>query len=97
MSESGSAIPPYDGRRERADVDPAEEGRKEGANVGGATGPVESKEMKAPEPDETARGAHASPADEQPAAESRGDAPAEDEGVGPAHVLGTPRGEEGGA
>ncbi|HJY24548.1 MAG TPA: hypothetical protein VJ649_02595, partial [Actinomycetes bacterium] len=61
MSESGSAIPPYEGRRESADIDSAEEGHKGGANVGGATGPVESDEMKAPDPDETARGGQASP------------------------------------
>jgi hypothetical protein len=97
MSESGSAIPPYGGRRESADIDSAEEGHKGGANVGGATGPVESDEMKAPDPDETARGGQASPADEQPAAESRGDAPAEDEGVGPAHVPGVGKGEDKGA
>ena len=98
QADSGDrAVPPYDGRRETADVDGPEELRKDGANVGGATGPVESEEMKAPEPADTARGEHASPADEQPAATSPGDAPAEDEGVGPAHVAGVPRGEDGGA
>jgi hypothetical protein len=90
-------MPPYEGRRETADVDDPEKLRKDGANVGGATGPVESDEMKAPEPDDTPRGEHASPADEQPAAHSPGDAPAEDEGVGPAHHPGTPKGEKGGA
>ena len=52
------------GRRRRGG---AEQGRR---NVGGATGPVESAETKAPEPADTARGAVASPADEQPAAET---------------------------
>ena len=36
----GKAVPPYEGRRETADVDGEEELRKDGANVGGATGPV---------------------------------------------------------
>jgi hypothetical protein len=93
----GPAVPPYEGRRESADIDDADQGRRDGANVGGATGPVESAEPKAPEPADTPRGAVASPADEQPAAESGGDAPAEEEGVGPAHTPGTPRGEDGGA
>jgi hypothetical protein len=93
----GRPMPPYEGRRESADVDNEDELRTDGANVGGATGPVESEEMKAPDPDDTARGGQASPADEQPAAQSPGDAPAEDEGVGPAHLPGTPRGEKGGA
>ena len=90
-------VPPYEGRRESADIDSAEEGDKGGANVGGATGPVQSSQPKAPEPGQTPRGATASPADEQPAAQSEGDAPAEDEGVGPAHIAGVPRGEDGGA
>ena len=90
-------VPPYEGRRESADVERAEEVDKGGANVGGATGPVESSEPKAPDPAATPGGATASPADEQPAAQSRGDAPAEDEGVGPAHIAGVPKGEGGGA
>ena len=90
-------LPPYEGRRQSADVDSAEEGRKDGANVGGATGPVESSEPKAPAPAATPGGATASPADEQPAAQSPGDAPAEDEGVGTAHIAGVPKGEDGGA
>ena len=101
MSEAdskGRPMPPYDGRRESADIDGPEKLHKDGANVGAATGPVESDaELKAPDPAETPRGAVATPADEQPAAESRGNAPAEDEGVGPAHVSGVPRGEAGGA
>jgi hypothetical protein len=66
----GSAVPPYEGRRETADVDGEEKMHRDGANVGGATGPVESEGRKAPEPADTARGAVASPADEQPAADS---------------------------
>jgi hypothetical protein len=63
----GRTLPPYEGRRETADVDPAEESTKDGVKVGGATGPVEDDEPKAPNPDLSAGGAVASPADEQPA------------------------------
>ena len=86
-------LPPYDGRRESADVKGEEELRKDGANVGGATGPVESDEMKSDEPADTPRGAVASPADEQPA----GETPSGDPGAastGPAHHAGTRRGED---
>ena len=62
-----SAVPPYDGRRESADIDGPEEATKDGARVGGATGPVEDAEPKAPDPADTERGEHASPADEQQA------------------------------
>ncbi len=89
---SGAAVPPYEGRRESAEVKGADELRRDGANVGGATAPVESDEMKSPEPADTERGAVASPADEQPA----GDTPSGDPGsasVGPAHHPGTTRGE----
>jgi hypothetical protein len=91
--EGSRTVPPYEGRRETADVDGEEERRKDGANVGGATGPVESDQRAAPEPVGTPRGAVASPADEQPAAESGGDAPGE-ASVGPAHHPGTTRGED---
>jgi hypothetical protein len=56
--------PPYEGRRETADVDDEEKLRREGANVGGATGPVESDQPKAPDPADSPGGATASPADE---------------------------------
>ena len=90
---SDKTVPPYEGRRETADVDEEEKLHREGANVGAATGPVESAEMKAPEPADTPRGAVASPADEQPAAGSGGSDPGE-ASVGPAHAAGTTRGEE---
>jgi hypothetical protein len=89
----GKTVPPYEGRRETADVDGEEELHRDGANVGAATGPVESEERKAPEPADTPRGAVASPADEQPAAESGGSDPGE-ASVGPAHHSGTTRGED---
>jgi hypothetical protein len=88
----GRTLPPYEGRRETADVAGEEELRRDGANVGGATGPVESDERKAPEPADTPRGAVASPADEQPAADTPDGEPGE-ASVGPAHHPGTTRGE----
>jgi hypothetical protein len=87
------AMPPYDGRRETADVDGPEELRKDDANVGGATGPVESDEMKSAPKEDTPRGAEASPSDEQPAS----DMPETDmdpDMVGPDHYEGTGRGED---
>ena len=62
----GKAVPPYEGRRETADVDEEEKLRRDGANVGGATGPVESDDRKAPDPADTPRGPVASPAEETP-------------------------------
>jgi hypothetical protein len=59
-----TVAPPYEGRREAADVDGEEKLRREGANVGGATGPVESDQPKAPDPADSPGGATASPADE---------------------------------
>jgi hypothetical protein len=86
-------LPPYEGRRETADVDGEEKLRRDGADVGGATGPVESDEQKAPEPADTPRGAVASPATEIPAEDSP-DGESEEETVGPAHHPGTTRGED---
>ncbi|MDX6325023.1 MAG: hypothetical protein QOK15_1377 [Nocardioidaceae bacterium] len=37
-----TTVPPYDGRRESADIDGPEKATKDGARTGGATGPVES-------------------------------------------------------
>jgi hypothetical protein len=89
----GKAVPPYEGRREGADVDDESTTRRDGAEVGGATGPAESADRRAPDPEQTPRGAVASPSDEQPAEESGGDDPGE-ASVGPAHVAGTTRGED---
>jgi hypothetical protein len=93
LEGEGRPVPPYEGRRESADVASGERLRRDGANVGGGTGPVESDERKAPEPADTPGGAVASPADEQPAADTPGDEPGE-ASVGPAHHPGTPRGED---
>ena len=51
----GKEVPPYEGRRETADVDGDEKMEREGATTAGATGPVESDRRKA-----------ADPSDEQP-------------------------------
>ena len=88
-----STLPPYEGRSETADVDPQEQSTKDGAKVGGATGPVEDDRSKAPEPADTDRGAVASPADEQPA-DQMPETEESDPGVGPAHVTGATRGED---
>lgn len=93
--EAGSVVPPYDGRRESADVDTDDSKlHRDDANVGAATGPVETDDsMKSPEPSDTPRGAVASPADEQPA----GETPDGDPGpapTGPSHYAGTSRGED---
>ncbi len=88
----GRALPPYEGRREAADIGGEEELRKDGANVGGATGPVESDEMKSTPKEDTPRGAEATPSDEQPAS----DMPETDldkDMVGPDHYSGTGSGE----
>lgn len=93
VDTAGKAVPPYEGRRETADVDEQEESTRDGAKVGGATGPVEDDQMKAPVPAETERGAAASPADEQPGEES----PTTDTHIdltGPSHVAGESRGED---
>jgi hypothetical protein len=89
----GRTLPPYEGRRETADVDDRSESEKEGAKTAGATGPVLDDEMKAADPTDTARGEHASPADEQPA-DQMPESESSDPGVGPAHVSGTQRGED---
>ena len=89
----GSTVPPYDGRRESADLDDSDESVKGGARTGGATGPVQTDETEVEDPEDTERGAHASPADEQPAAESSGDESSPD-ATGPAHDSGIPRAED---
>jgi len=88
----GRAMPPYERRRETADVDGEEELRKDGANVGGATGPVVSDEMKSTPKEDTPRGAEASPSDEQPASEMP-ETDLDKDMVGPDHYEGTGRGE----
>ncbi len=97
--EPGGLVPPYEDRQKSGEVDRdhTEDGPVvDGANVGGARGMVETQSgLNAPVPEDTPGGRTASPSDEQPAAQSGGDA-ATDQGTGPAHVPGTPRAEDSG-
>jgi hypothetical protein len=86
-------VPPYEGRRESADMAGPEESTRDDAKVGGATGPVADDEPKAPDPENTDRGATGSPADEQPASQMP-ETDLDDDRVGPAHTMGTGRGED---
>lgn len=92
----GRAMPPYEGRRETADIDGPESSEKDGAKTAGATGPVEDDAMKATPKEDTSRGAGASPSDEQPGSEST-DTDQDPDMVGPDHYTGTGRGEDEGA
>jgi hypothetical protein len=83
--DTGSAIPPYEGRQQSASS-----GSAQGA--GGATGPVTDPNYKSASPSSTPGGASKSPADEQPASEMP-ESDRDDDRVGPAHVAGTGRGE----
>lgn len=85
------AIPPYEGRKTEASEET--ETYKDGARTAGATAPVTDPDMKGPAKENTPRGAVASPADEQPAANTP-DGPDSDGGVGPAHTAGTARAED---
>lgn len=93
VDPAGKTVPPYEGRRQSADVGGSEESVREGAKVGGATGPVEDADSKAPEPADTPGGATGSPSQEQPAAEVS-ETDLNDDMVGPAHQAGTPRAED---
>jgi hypothetical protein len=101
--EPGGAVPPYEGRQTSAPVDTDGSDYRDGVRVGGATGPVESSRSSPwPDPEDTPRGATATPADErpakdEPAADERdGTDSRDDPGVGPAHEPGTLRGEDAG-
>ena len=89
-----SAVPPYDGRKESADMGGPEDMHKDGAAVGGAANPIESDELKSTPKEDTPRGAEASPADEQPASGTSESGAPSDPGVGPDHYSGTGRGED---
>jgi hypothetical protein len=93
IDTGGRALPPYEGRRESADIDGKEESTKDGAKIGGAIGPTEDDDMKAPDPEDTTGGATGSPADEQPASRSP-ETDLDDDMVGPAHEAGVPRAED---
>jgi hypothetical protein len=86
----GRTVPPYEGRRETADVDGPDKEATGGANTGGATGPVESDEDADP-----GRGGEGSPADEQPAEDApESDADPEPGTTGAGHEPGTGRAED---
>lgn len=87
-SDPERPTPPYDDRRKSADIDPAEESKKEGVETAGATGPV-ADARGGKSTDKTGSPAE----DERPAAEAGGHAE-DDASVGPAHVAGEHRGED---
>lgn len=94
--DPGDVAPPYDDRQQESK--PVDEGGvvRDGAYVGGATGPRTVDEgLTSPAPDDTPGGRVASPSDEMPAESTGGPNP--QPGVGPAHTTGTPRGEDRGA
>jgi hypothetical protein len=82
--DTGSAIPPYEGRQQSA-------GTAGQAATGGA-GPATNPEYKSVSPSDTPGGATKSPADEQPASDMP-ETDRDDDRVGPAHVAGARRGE----
>ncbi|MBW0013565.1 hypothetical protein [Mycobacterium sp.] len=81
---TGSAVPPYEGRQQGGAVSTE--------SAGGATAPEANSEFKSASPSATPGGATQSPADEQPAAQMP-ESDLDDDRVGPAHVAGTRRGE----
>ncbi|WP_239645641.1 hypothetical protein [Mycobacterium sp. UM_CSW] len=83
--DTGSAVPPYEGRQQGAAVD--------AQGAGGAAGPTANPDYKTASPSDTPGGATQSPADEQPAAQMP-ESDRDDDRVGPAHVAGTGRGED---
>lgn len=91
--DTGSAVPPYEGRQKTAkpfgDQASSEKG---GARTGGAGRPVEDSQYKSAAPGETERGATAAPGDEQPAAEQSESERGYDT-TGPAHTPGVGQGE----
>lgn len=93
IDTEGKTVPPYDGRKETADIDGKDESTKDGAKTAGAASLVEDDDMKAPEPGDTERGATGSPADEQSAKEMP-ETDRSDDRVGPAHGTGDPRAED---
>jgi hypothetical protein len=87
------AVPPYEGRKESADVgdDSAE---AVGARTGGATRPTADADYKSPAPGESPGGATASPAQERPASQTTEADRDDDQVDAPAHTPGTGRAED---
>jgi hypothetical protein len=94
--QPGGAVPPYEGRKTQAEPDQEGGTYRDGARVGGATGPVEDDDFKADSPSDTPGGRSASPADEQPAAEMPGGRDPETGDDRTSHIAGVPKGEDGG-
>ncbi|OBA84126.1 hypothetical protein A9W99_05745 [Mycobacterium sp. 1164966.3] len=88
--DTGSAIPPYEGRKEAGEV--TEPSSQSPGDAGGGAGPVINPDYKSASPADTPGGSEKSPADEQPAAQTP-ESDLDDDRVGPAHVAGTGRGE----
>jgi hypothetical protein len=88
--DTGSAIPPYEGRQTSAkDI-----GQAGDPGTGGASRPEEDSTFRSPKRQDTPGGAAASPADEKPASQSP-ETQSDDEGVeAPAQAAGTRRGED---
>ncbi|WP_082971983.1 MULTISPECIES: hypothetical protein [unclassified Mycobacterium] len=82
--DTGSAIPPYEGRQQSAAGD--------SGGAGGATRPETNPDYTSASPSDTPGGATQSPADEQPASQMP-ETDLGDDRVGPAHVAGTRTGE----
>ncbi len=95
--EPGGVVPPYDGRKEGAEPDQEGGTYRDGARVGGATGPVADDQPKADDPAATPGGRTASPGDEQPAADMPDGTSAEQGTDLGSHVPGVPKGERSGA
>jgi hypothetical protein len=93
IDTEGKAVPPYDDRRDSADVADQDAASKDGAKVGGASRPVDNPEMSMPDANDTPGGATGSPSDEQPASQGS-QTEGDDEGVGPAHQQGSRRAED---
>lgn len=91
--EPGNPVPPYEGRKESAEVQDGPTYR-EGARVGGATGPVQDDQMKADRPEDTPGGRTTSPVDEQSVNPEGGDADDEGSSEVGSHEAGVPRGED---
>jgi hypothetical protein len=88
--EPGGPVPPYEGRRDSADIEQGG-GDRDGVHVGGAAGP-RTTDQPADEPAQTPGGRVASPAGAPATDEGAGYDPAP--GVGPAHQAGVGRAED---
>jgi hypothetical protein len=89
--DTGSAIPPYEGRQTTAKG--SGESDRAGARVGGATAPAADSDYKSEAPGSTAGGATKSPADEQPASQAP-ESDRDPDMTGPGHVAGSGRAED---